>query len=194
MSAVLEEILAAFGGSQVALKDLPDDDPMAPIARQCENLFTYGVDVFRSFLPNDRLRALARVVWDLVGHKQVLVAIGPNVPSLSFAVMQLKSVRQGLVLIPKNWPEQIKTDYFMQLGAIIFTGAKVVDFYNDRLIDDPVASSRWSAYEAEYLHLIGKLLPRFGFQPNDYQRGVMAKFPSGLDSPGVELYDSKGSA
>jgi|HubBroStandDraft_4_1064222.scaffolds.fasta_scaffold376953_2 hypothetical protein len=190
MSAILEEILDAFGGSQVNVKDLPDDDPRALLGRQCEGLFTSGVRMFRSVLPNDRLRALARVIWDLVEHKQVVVAIGPDVPSLSFTVMQLKIVRQGLVLIPKNWPEQIRADYFMQLGAILYVGAQVVDFYNDRLIDDPTAPARWSAYEAEYLRMIKDLFPR-GWTPNDYQRGVMEKYPDGLDSPGVELYAFK---
>jgi hypothetical protein len=188
---LFDEIVAAFCGNQVNVNDLPTSDPIMPIARQCESFFTGGVDVFRSVLPSERLRALGRVIWDLVGHKQVLVAIGPDVPSLSFTVMKYKGVLQGIVFFPKNWPDLIKADSFMQLGAILYVGAQIVDYYNDRLIGDPTAPGRWEAYEAEYLRVLGQLIPN-GWQPNEYQRDIMKKYPDGLDSPGVTLYDYKG--
>lgn len=187
--SLFEEILAAFGGKQVSVADLPADDPDAKIAKTCESMFTGGVDVLRSIVDNDRIRALARIVWDLVGHKQVLVAIGPDIPSLSFTMMKYKGLHQGLVLIPKDWPQKVETDPFMQLGAILFVGAQVVDFYNDRIIRDPGARARWQAYEAELLHTLDRIL--VSWTPNEYQCTVMKKYPSGLDSPGVDLYPFK---
>lgn len=40
--------------------------------------------------------------------------LGADVPSLSFTVMQVKAVHQGLVLIPKEWPQMVEDDPFMQ--------------------------------------------------------------------------------
>ena len=186
---LLEEVVAAFGGAQVNISDLPEDDPTAKIGKACENLFTGGVGVLRSNVPNDRIRALGRVVWDLVGHKQVLVAIGPDVPSLSFTVMQIKELHQAIVLIPKSWPQMVADDPFMQLGAILFVGAQVVDFYNDRLIGDHGARRRWNAYEAELLRTLKTALP--SWKPKAYQCEVLRRCPDGLDGKDVELYPYK---
>lgn len=180
------KILAVFAAEKTDLKDLPDGDPMAALGRRCEELFTGGVDVLRSLIPSVRVRALASIVWDLVGHKRVLVVLGADVPSLSFTVMRQLSVDQGLVLIPGGWPEMVEADPFMQLGAILFVGVQIVDFYNDMLINAPAARTRWEAYEAELLHTLKGWLPRWN--PNDYQRKIMAKYPHGLDTAGVELY------
>lgn len=184
---LLEQVLAAFGAKQVNVNDLPGDDPAAKLGKVCGSLFTEGVATLRSLIPNDRIRAIARVIWDLVGHKRVLVALGPDVTSLSFTVMRHGTVDQGLVLIPKNWPEMVDEDRFMQLGAILFVGTQVVDFYNDRLIGDLTAGPRWEAHEAELLRTLARILP-MSWQPNEYQRGVLRRYPDGLDSPGVVLY------
>ncbi len=187
MTNPFDEILTALGSSQVHVDDLPEADPRATIGRTCEAIFTGGVDWLRSSVPNDRVRAIARVIWDLVGHKQVLVAIGPDVPTLSFTVMRLRGVIQGLVLIPKRWPALVEEDGIMQLGAILYVGVQVVDFYNDRLIGDETAAARCDAYEAELLHTLARILP--AWSPNDHQRQIMDQYPAGLDSPGVEAYD-----
>ena len=186
---LFEEIVASFGGTQVNVADLPKDDPIAKLGKTCESLFTGGVDVLRSIIPNDRIRDLGRVVWDLVGHKQVLVAIGPDVPSLAFTVMQIKELHQAIVMIPKQWPQMVEDDPFMQLGAILFVGAQVVDFYNDRLFDDSGARRRWHAYEAELLRTLKTSLP--SWQPNEYQREVLDRCPDGLDGKDVVLYPYK---
>jgi len=195
---LLDQILGAFVAPQVNVDDLPAEDPTAKIGKVCGDLFTGGVEILRSLIPNDRIRALARVVWDLVGNKRALVAIGPDVPTLSFTAMRNGTEIQGIIVVPKIWPQLVKEDTFMQLGAILFVGAQVVDFYNDRLFDDPTARSRWHAYEAELLLTLQRTSP--SWKPNDYQRQTLEKFPSGLDTPGVVLYPvrsyepSKGNA
>ncbi len=189
MTDTFDKILAAFGASQVNINDLPKEDPRHARGRMCEALFTDGVDALRSIFPNARVQALARAIWDLVGHKHVLVAIGPDIPSLSFTIMQLEGVHQGVVLIPKGWPEMVKANTFMQLGAILFVGAQVVDFYNGRLIGDAGAPARWDAYEAEFLRALKQQLP--DWKMTAHQRAVMAKYPDGLDTLDVELYAFK---
>jgi hypothetical protein len=196
--SLFDEILNMFAAKKVDLKDVPDHDPIAALGRRCESLFTGGVEALRSVVPNERIRALARIVWDLVGNKRVLVVLGADVPSLSFTVMREKIVDQGLVLIPKAWPQMVEDDPFMQIGAILFVGAQVVDFYNARLVDDPAARVRWEAYEAELLRTLKTWLPHWA--PNGYQREVMTRYPDGLDTAGVDLYtllpyeSSKGDA
>ncbi len=188
-ATLLDQILGAFVATQVNVADLPGDDPTAKLGKVCEGLFTDGVNTLRSIIPNERVRALARIVWDLVGHKRVLVALGPDVPTLSFTAVRQGDMIQGLVVLPKQWPQMVEDDPFMQLGAILFVGAQVVDFYNDRLFGDPGARSRWQAYEAELLITLGRTLP--SWKPNDYQRQILEKFSAGLDSAGIGLYPMK---
>ena len=171
--------------SQVNIKDLPEDDPTAALGRACEGLFTAGVEALRS-VANERVRVLACAVWDLVGNRQVQVAVGLAVPTLSFTVLRVEGVLQGLVLIPKNWPQMVEEDPIMQSGALLFIGAQIVDFYNDRLVGDPSARARWEAYEAELLHSLGP-----DWAPNEYQRDLLKLYPDGLDTPGVDLYAFK---
>jgi hypothetical protein len=186
---LIAQILAAFAAKQVDLKDLPADDPLAKVGDVCEALFTAGVDMLRSIIPNDRVRSLAAVVWDLVGHKEVLVAIGPDVPSLSFTAIRFDKADnqiKGVVLVPKTWPQMVDTEPFMQIGAILFVGVQVVDFYNGKLIGDAAAPGRCRAYEAELLRTLIQVAP--DWKPNDYQRQILDRYPAGLDSPGVVLY------
>lgn len=184
----MEEITASFVAGQVSVDDLPADDPAVRIGRECSALFTNGVGTLRDIIPNERIRSLARVLWDVVGSKYVLVAMGPKVPSLAFTVMRMNGVMQGIVLIPQDWAAQTEKDVFMQLGAILFTGAQVVDYYNDRLLE-PTAKPRWYAYEAELLRTLRGLLP--DWQPNEYQTEALKKYPDGLDTKGIELYTLK---
>ena len=186
---LLEEIVSAFTADQVNIDDLPDSDPVAVLGQKCSTLFTNGVATLGAVVPNERIQTLARVIWDLVGNKRVLIALGPKVPTLAFTAMQDRGVLQGIVFIPQAWPEMAQKDAFMQLGAILFVGAQAVDFYNDRLMNDPTAEGRWHAYEAELLHTLRKLMP--DWKPNVYQTKVMAQYPDGLDTAGVELYAFK---
>lgn len=186
---LFEQILASFGASQVNVNDLPESDPTAKLGKECEGLFTSGVETLRSLVPNDRIRSMGRMIWDLVGNKQVLTAIGPDVPSLGFTVMKAKEMHQAIILMPKAWPQMVTDDPFMQLGAILFVGAQAVDFYNDRLFGDPGARRRWHVYEAELLRTLKTLLP--SWQPNEYQREAIERFPDGLDSKDVALYPHK---
>jgi len=183
-----EEIVAGFTAGQVHVDELPDSDPVAVRGKECAELFAAGVATLRVFIPNERVQALAQMVWDLVGNKRVQVALGPEVPSLTFTAVRVRGVSQGMVLIPRTWPAMTKEDAFMQLGAILFVGAQVVDFYNDRLIGDPTNRARWHAYEAELLFTLVKI---WGWRPNEYQLEAMKKYPDGLDTKGVELYAFK---
>lgn len=184
--SLLDEVVSAFAAEQIDVDDLPESDPTARIGKTCGDLFTAGVETLRSIIPNERIRALGRVVWDLVGNKRVLTALGPDVPSLSFTCMRMKGVVQGIVLMPKTWPQMVEDDPFMQLGAILFVGVQVVDFYNDRLFGDSGARVRWQAYEAELLRTLQETLSQW--TPNEYQRQLLAKYPRGIDSPGVDVY------
>jgi len=185
---LLAQLMGAFLSKQVNVDDLPSGDPTARLGKECADLFTNGVATLRAVVPNERIQKLAAVLWDLVGNKYVLVALGPNVPSLTFSVMRVKGTVQGIVFIPQNWPEMSRTDTFMQLGAVLFVGAQIVDYYNDRLLE-PTARARWGAYEAELLLLLRQLLP--DWKPNEYQLEAMQRYPQGLNTKGVEVYTSK---
>jgi len=178
------QILAAMQQPEVSVDDLATNDPQAVLGRQCADLFTGAVGALRDLIPNPRVQEIARVVWDLVGHKQVAVVLGPQVPTLSFTVVREHSVLRGRIFVPWAWPAMVKADPFLQLGAVLFVGAQVVDFYNDHLLDDRTGPLRWQGYEAELLLTLQRLVKNW--KPTLYQSELLQRFPKGLDTESVK--------
>jgi hypothetical protein len=80
----------------------------------------------------------------------------------------------------------------VQLGAMIFNGSHMVDFYHDKYDVQNRASfkkvrDRAFAFEAEYLRLIGRNGRDSSF--TDYQKSILRDFPDGVNTAGVEWYD-----
>jgi hypothetical protein len=172
------ELTSALLLRAVEMNDLPDTDPDKQKMRLMSDTFTAAVDFLRSQFPNDSIRALMAMVWDLVGHRVAPVVFGPDVPTLSFAAVQRGDVESAVIIMPHQWLERVKVDVVNETGAIVFVGSQAVDFYNDRIRDR--TAMRGAAYEAEYLLTAKKLSPSYVF--NEYQRGVLEDFPEGLAS------------
>lgn len=154
----IAQMLAALNcDSPKFLKDFPSDDPFAKNAFQSEQLFTSAVDVFRRS-NNPIIKDLMSYVWDVFHHRHILMAIGPQVKAITFAAgCKRDGTIQGLVFIPTNWPDMVKTEPVMQMGAVLFTGSQVSDFYNGRIISQEEQSlvlTRAQSYEAEYLLIL----------------------------------------
>jgi hypothetical protein len=176
----LGEILSAFRSStHLHLEDMDEENPLAKIGRECQELFTSGVIVLRKSVPV--ISSLMADVWDIYHYRHVVMAIGPNVPSLSISVVQDgKGIIHALTFAPYAWPQMAKEDPSMELGAILSIGSQVVDYYNDKLLskeDSKRSKERALSYEAEYLRLI-KL---GGATLNGYQEDVLTKYPNGFD-------------
>lgn len=184
-----EEIISAF--TQPAI---PNAD-MVVKAQEMEYFVTSGVDYLRSAFPNNDIRYLMSIVWDLIGNNITPFALGPDVPTLSLAIVGRKSdpsFRQPAIFAPINWLDMIEKDHVYQMGALVFIGSQAVDYYNNRLLNDPaVARQRAYIYEAEYSHTVKNLTP--DWQPNANQNRMMKEYPAGLKTPAIEglIYKSR---
>lgn len=175
--SLVAQIVAAFlPGQAVHVEALSHEDEMYRRAKLAEAKFTGGVAFLRSF-PNDLLQGLGVAIWDVFQHRHVVMAMGPPVPTLSFAAFGRPEAPQALVLAPHDWAEQVEADPVMQLGAIVLVGSQAVDFYNGRLQTEGGEGLRRRArsYEAEYLKAVSPSVL------NDYQKGILADFPEGFD-------------
>ena len=177
-----EEIISAFTRQTVSSADI------AMKAQEMEYFVTAGVDYLRSEFPNDHIRYLMSIVWDLIRNKITPFALGPNVPTLSLAIVGRKSdpsFRQPAIFAPINWLDMIEKDHVYQMGALVFIGSQAVDYHNNRLLNDPaVARQRSYVYEAEYCHTVKNLTP--SWQPNANQEHMMKEYPAGLKTPAIK--------
>lgn len=177
-SLILEIATALNCKNPKYLKDLDSKDPFVVNGRLIEGLFTTGVSILNK-LENEALRSLMSYVWDIFQHRHVTLAIGPEVPGMSFALAgNRKGALQAMVFAPTNWPEMMEADPYMQLGAIIYIGSQAADYYNGVFHDQEsvnLSRKRSNSYEAEYLLLL-KDHPL-----NEYQRKVVSENPNGFD-------------
>jgi hypothetical protein len=175
------EMLAVLScDSRKFLKDFPADSSIAQNATQAEQLFTSAVDVLRHS-NSPIISDLMSYVWDVFHYRHILMAIGPRVKSITFAAARKKDgTIQGLIFLPPNWPEMVKADPVMQMGAVLFTGSQVSDFYNGLIIskeEQALVLYRARSYEAEYL----LLLHNGGIPLNEYQQQVLTENPTGFN-------------
>lgn len=175
----LLEVLSAFNCEKPQyLSSMNPIDPFAQQALTAQELFSGGVAALKG-LDNPILSELMSYVWDVFHHRHVLMVMGPDVPSLSFALAGGKDGLRALVFAPHNWENMVTKDPLMQLGAIISTGSQAADYYNGLItgrIDVAIARDRAESYEAEYLRMIRS-------QPlNEYQLRIRSKYPDGFDS------------
>jgi hypothetical protein len=174
------EVLAAFksDSNSSLISNLDATDPLVQRAKKIEQLFTSGVDMFRR-VSNPILSDLMSYVWDIYHHRHVLTAIGPNVPSVSIAVLRKPGGGyQAMTFLPPNWLDLIEENSLLQLGGIVFVSSQVTDYYNGKLtnpIDGAISAKRATAYEAEYLRMLK------GSSLTSYQRGVLDQFPDDFD-------------
>lgn len=172
------EVLAAFNCEKPQLlTDMDPSDPFAKKAQVAQDLFTGGVHALKS-LSNFTLSSLMSYVWDIFHYRHVLMAMGPDVPALSFALAGGKGGLKALVFAPLNWVAMVNEDPMMQLGAIIANGSQAVDFYNGLITgrdDIAVSRNRANSYEAEYLLMLDN------HPLNEYQRSILDLYPKGWD-------------
>lgn len=178
-TSTILEVLAAFNCEKPRLlNNMDPSDPFAQKARMAQDMFTGGVHALR-ILNNPIISELMSYVWDLFHHRHVLMAMGPDVPTLSFALASKDGGGlQALVFAPHNWPDMVKEDPLMQLGAIIANGSQCTDYYNGRIRSQEGVSTariRANSYEAEYLLMLE------GQPLNEYQRSILTLYPKGWD-------------
>lgn len=176
-SQTLGEYLGELLDSGVHVKDLPEGDPLRAKGEEFGDRFTEGVAFLKRF-PNENIARLMSLVWDIVGHRVVPVALGPGVVSLTFGALKKGPKVDGIIFVPPKWNELLQRDPVFQVGALVFVGSQVVDFYNERLYEGVIMQIRARAYEAEYLREIQRMSPKYAL--NEYQEELLRQFPDGL--------------
>ena len=177
----LDEIIGAFECTDPISINEIDDSAWADRCKKCEQLFTSGVAALRMMKNIPVINDLMSNVWDIFHHRHIILGMGPNVPSLSLAIVQGKNgLLQALAFAPHAWPEMVDEDAPHELGAIIAVGSQAVDFYNSKILSDndsKVSKERSLSYEAEFI----LMLDSNGHTLNEYQRQVLNKYPNGFD-------------
>jgi hypothetical protein len=195
-SQVATDILRAFSpddGTTIHENKLPEGDPLKNLISPMSDRFTSGVGFLKTVFPNQAIRELMTLVWDLVGNRITPVAMGPQVQSLSIACTRRLGMTQAIIFMPHHWLAMIKADPIYQLGALVYVGSQAVDFYNGKLYESPQESeNRARAHEAEFL-LTHIVIATSTPPMNDYQKGVLEEYPLGINTPAIRhlLYTSK---
>ena len=180
----LNKLRAMFG---TVVADLDDVDSRKALGLATGDLVTKVVGYLSCSFPQEDVNRLMTQVWHLIGSATTPVAIGP-VRTPSSVLSRQKGRNTMMILVPPNWVELAMTDFTMALGAMIFCGSQAVDFYNNRLLENPdECADRGRAYEAEALRIFQNTDP--AWVPNSYQAAMLAKYPDGLKTEGVVLSD-----
>ena len=166
--------------------DLDPEDPGRLSGIQIEVLTADVVDFLRNPAMFDcpKVNDLMQLVRHIFEHKVVPIGIGPPVDTPTLVV-----VPAGVVIcMPPDWHDKMEQDPQMQIGAVVYTGSNVRDYFRGNILsplDDETIKDRASSYEAEYLHAIKRLgITEF----DEYQQQLMTQFPDGV--PDLLAYDS----
>ena len=179
------EILAAFASEGVRAEKLPTDDPVRVKGERGAAYFTEGVALLKTDYPNPAIRELMTMVWSIVGHRIVPVALGPEVPSLTLAAAGNRLTPQAIIFMPHHWVDMIHENPLYQLGALVFVGSQAVDYYNRRFMNEPEAvEARAKAYEAELLVTLQKA--GADLKLNEWQQRELRNYPDGIRSESIK--------
>ncbi len=168
------QIVDAFARSGIPSPSDPSN-PFHVRAKESEAMFTAAM-AFLKRVPGP-VGDLCAYAWDIFHHGHVRMAVGPDVPSLHLAIAGSPLSAQCLVFVPHEWPDMVRGEPLMQVGAVVFTASQAVDFHNGMFPPREPSSrikERAASFEAEYLRMI----PAESL--NDYQREVLVKNPAGF--------------
>jgi hypothetical protein len=173
------------------IKDQPAGSPIRTVGEGIIEVFDEIVHFHRSIFPNQHIRRLMSMVWQIVGNRVTPVAVvQEKLFGLHFYCEASKGGRASYILVPIHWQELVKANPIFQCGGMVFTASQVQDFYNDKL-GELEMKSRARAYEDEFLNTI-KTSVDPQYKLNEYQQKIVDAYPQGLESlpPGL-LYESK---
>jgi hypothetical protein len=155
-----------------------------------EEQLTQWIGYLALDFPSEDVNQIMMQFWDLLNSDTVSVVLGPvRTPSTAFMKKGEDAVLL-VIILPLDWLLLSKADPIMALGALIFCGSQAVDHYNDQLLqgmDSCLARGR--AYEVEFLFNVKTIDATW--EPNEYQAGIMMKYPLGIRTEGILSYVQK---
>lgn len=138
-------------------------------------------------LPNQDINESVTLMWRLIGKKEIPVVLDQwGFPSISFAVFKKDNEECPLLIVPQDFPSQVKENPVFQLGIIAYMSSQARDFYTGRIKgnNSEEINARARAFEAEALLTLKKMAENEGITLhfNDFQKGILEQFPEGFGS------------
>lgn len=164
---------------------IPETEDLSQFVRSFDTL----VDFLRrpETFPNKHINESATLIWRLIGNKEIPVVLDQwGFPNISFAVFKKGDRECPMLILPKDFPNQVKEDPVFQLGIIAYMSSQARDFYVGRIKgnNSEEINVRARAFEAEALLTLSKMAEKEGITLhfNNLQEAILEKFPEGLNS------------
>jgi len=165
------------------------NDPFASLMQKQANAFTGIVaGLSHENNPHACIQDLMRDVWSIVGNDIVRVAAIPTNPvkELSFVAFKENDNLKAMLLLPLNLADVLGSKPIYAMGAGVFVGSQIRDFYNEKLFPPEDMILRAEMYEAEFLMRCTKLE-----EFNSFQKSLLEKYPNGVDTKPELIYSPK---
>ena len=178
----VEKIVDGINGaySEVTPRDL--SGKARQDAELTEKIVTKIVEHLRDDFPNHNINKLMGRVWEILNQKKVMLGQGPAVQSISFALLPGNPDR-AVVFLPLDFLDKYQKDPVFITGGMVCIGVQMrayvdgVDFFD---VGIQKIQDLSEAFETEYLLTEQKTNPNF--KPDEYQKVIMQKYPTGLVS------------
>jgi len=137
--------------------------------------------------PNEEINKSVTLMWKLIGNKEVHAVLDQwGLPSLSFAVIKEGDKQCPLLILPPDFPRQVKENPVFQLGIVAYMSSQTRDYYTGRIKgnNSEEINAMARAFEAEALLTLKKMAEEeeIILHFNGLQRGILEQFPKGLGS------------
>lgn len=155
--------------------------------------FVLSFDALVDFLrrpetfPNRHINESVTLMWRLIGNKEIPAILDQRgFPSIFFTMFKKGDREFSMLILPKDFPSQVKEDPIFQLGIIAYISSQTRDFYTGKIKGDNSGeiNARARAFEAEALLTLKRMAENEGITLNfnNLQRKMLEEFPEGLKS------------
>jgi len=188
----INQLVEQTGDPSIAAQ-LPPDDPRRQQSERLGIAFSSMMSFLGTHFPEQRINSLASTAGEILRMGKVFVAMTNEMEDIFFTALLPKPgtmengypvAARAAILLPVRWDQKVRSDYFLQLGGVLFQASMAVDFYNERHYADvpgPNIGLRAAAWEATYLEKLRETNP--GIPLSEHQTMTLARFPGGFNNP-----------
>lgn len=162
---------------------------MEEYARNMVAAFDSCVDFLRdpNRFPNTDINEITTLMWRLVGNKDIPAVLDQwGVPSIAFAVLGSGIEQMPIIILPRDFIQQIQEDPIFQLGVTSYMASQCRDYYSLQITGDnsDQINMRAQAFEAEALRTLQQMMQLEGiiYPFTEQQQHYLAAFPQGIKS------------
>lgn len=170
---------------------LPEENPLRKKSERLGRTFAQMLVFLQASFPDPKVNKLSVLFQKILMTNKIMLALSPEKTDLFFAGVYphnndlgdegMPLVTRGTIVIPMGWGDLVKSNYFKQLGGVVYHASVAVDFYNDRfVIDEPYMAARASLWESQYLHTL--LAQNPSYPMDEDQRITVEQTPGALNS------------